>query len=201
MRWNSTFYMLKSLVAQKQAIAAYAAGHHLPATLNAHQWTLVENMLTILDPGEQLTRNISKATAADVIPSIQALTCLLKQTLPTDQGVKTSKDTLLNAVQSRFGHIEEQHLYYLATILDPRYKDRYFTLVSKRQATGMLREKLLEETDGATAGTPQPEEPPEKRSREDGNNSLLGMFEAILEENTEAAIHQEDSRVDAEVSV
>ena len=93
-RWNSTFYMLKSLVAQKQAIAAYAVEHHLPATLNAHQWTLVKNMLIILDPCEQLTRNISKATAsaADVIPSIQALTRLLKQTVPTDHGVKTSKD-------------------------------------------------------------------------------------------------------------
>ncbi|KAK0149385.1 Zinc finger BED domain-containing protein 4 [Merluccius polli] len=201
-RWNSTFYMLKSLVAQKQAIAAYAVEHNLPATLNAHQWTLVENMLTILDPCEQLSRNISKATAtaADVIPSIQALTRLLKQTVPTDHEVKTSKDTLLNAVQSRFGHVEEEPLYYLATILDPRYKDRYFTLASKRQATGMLREKLLE-NDGATAGATQPEKPPEKRSREDGNNSLLGMFEAILEENNEAAIHQENGRVDAEVSV
>ena len=96
-QWNSAFYMLKSLVAQKQAIAAYAVEHHLPTTLNAHQWTLVKNMLTILDPYEQLTRNISKAkaTATDVIPSIQALTRLLKQTVPTDHGVKTSKDTLL----------------------------------------------------------------------------------------------------------
>ena len=80
------FYMLKSLVAQKQTIAAYAFEHHLPATLNAHQWTLVQNMLAILDPCEQLTRKISKATAtaADVNPSIQALTRLLKQTVPTD---------------------------------------------------------------------------------------------------------------------
>lgn len=74
-RWNSTFYMLKSLVAQKQAIAAYAVEHHLPTTLSTHQWTLVANILTILDPCEQLTRNISKAaaTAADIFPFIQAL--------------------------------------------------------------------------------------------------------------------------------
>lgn len=160
--------MLNSLVAQKQAIAAYAVEHHLPATLNAHQWTLVENMPTILDPCEQLTRN-NKATAADVIPSIQALMSLLKQTVPIDHGVKTSKDTMLKAVQSPFSHVEEEPLYYLATILEPRYKDHYFTLASKRQATGMLWEKLLE-NDGATADTPQPEEPPEKRSRKDGNN-------------------------------
>lgn len=66
------------------------------------------NMLMLLDPCEQLAKNISKATAtsADVIPSTQAPTRLLKQTVPTDQGVKTSKDTLLNPIQTRFGHIE-----------------------------------------------------------------------------------------------
>lgn len=100
--------MLKSLVAQKQAIAAYAVEHKLPASLSAHQWTLVENMLTLLDPCDELTRNISKAsaTAGDVIPSIQATTRLLKQTVPTDHGVKSSKDTMLKAIQTRFAHID-----------------------------------------------------------------------------------------------
>lgn len=151
--------MLKSLVAQKQAIAAYAVEYKLPATLSAHQWTLVENMLMLLDPCEQLTRNISKATAtaADVIPSVQALTRLLKQTVPTDHGVKTSKDTLMNAIQTRFGHIEAEPLYYLGTLLDPRYKNRYFTLASKRQATEMLREQLHSiEDDRVAHGSPHP---------------------------------------------
>ena len=114
-------------------------------------------MLTILEPCEQMTRNISKATAttADVIPSIQALTRMLKQTVPTDYGVKTSKETLLKAVQTRFGDIEEKPLYYLSTILDPRYKDRYFTRASKRQATEMLREQLHSiETDLRATDTP-----------------------------------------------
>lgn len=54
-RWSSAFYMLKSLVSQKQALATYTVKHKLPATLNGNQWTLIENMLTILDPCEQLT--------------------------------------------------------------------------------------------------------------------------------------------------
>ncbi|MEQ2161700.1 hypothetical protein GOODEAATRI_012199 [Goodea atripinnis] len=83
--------MLKSLVAQKEAIVAYAYEYSLLPTLNAHQWTLVENMLTILDACEQLTRNISKVTAttADLSPSIQALMHLRKQSVPT--GVKKIK--------------------------------------------------------------------------------------------------------------
>ena len=31
-RWNSTFYMLKSLVAHKKALAVYAVEYELPAT-------------------------------------------------------------------------------------------------------------------------------------------------------------------------
>lgn len=40
----------------------------------------------------------SKTTAADVTPSIQFFVCLLQKSVPTDQGVKTPKDTLLKAV-------------------------------------------------------------------------------------------------------
>ena len=188
--WNSTFYMLQSLVKQKQAIAAYGVEYKLPATLNTDQWTLVENILTILDPCEQLTRNISKATAttADVIPSIQALTRLLKQTVPTDHGVKT-KETLLKAVQRRFGDNEEKP--------SPRYWTQ-----GTRTATSAMHQNANRER--GRLDRPQSDEPPAKRTREDenNNNSLLGMFEAILEENTDAATEQqENSRVDADVSV
>ncbi len=70
-QWNSAFYMLRSLLRQKQALAAYGVQYELPAILSANHWTRIENMLTILDLCEQLTKDISKATAADVIPAIQ----------------------------------------------------------------------------------------------------------------------------------
>ena len=34
--WNSTFYMMESLLEQKRALAIYAADYDLPATLRAH---------------------------------------------------------------------------------------------------------------------------------------------------------------------
>lgn len=97
-----------------------------------------------------------------------------------------------------FGDIEEEPLYYLATILDPRYKDCSFTLAAKRQATEMLQEKLHSNEEDCA----QPDEPPPaKRRGTDCNNSLMGMFEAILEENTEAAEHHGTRKVDVNVSV
>ncbi|KAK7933306.1 hypothetical protein WMY93_004202 [Mugilogobius chulae] len=177
-RWNSTFYMLRSLLQQKRALAAYGVDHSLP-TLNPMQWSLIENMLTILDPCEQLTRDICKATSttADVIPAVQALKRLLHKTVATDHGVKTSKTTLLESINTRFNHVDDEPLYFLATILDPRYKDRYFTSATKQQAKKLVLEKM--NTQQQRQHTHVLTDEPEAETTESGNNSLLDMYAEI----------------------
>lgn len=71
-RWNSSLYMLQSILEQKRALSVYAADHNLPASLAPNQWTLMEKIAEVLAPFEELTRDVSKetATAADVIPAI-----------------------------------------------------------------------------------------------------------------------------------
>ncbi|KAF0043694.1 hypothetical protein F2P81_005031 [Scophthalmus maximus] len=102
--WNSTFYMMKSLLDQNRAPGVYRADHESPASLSAYQWGLIENMTTFLVPFEQLMREISShlATTADVIPSVLALKRLLSNAAETDSGVRTAKSTLLEAVKNRF---------------------------------------------------------------------------------------------------
>ncbi|CAM4722262.1 unnamed protein product [Leuciscus chuanchicus] len=188
-RWNSTFLMMKSLLDQKRALGVYGADHELPACLSAHQWGLIENMTTLLTPFEQLTREISshQATTADVIPSVVALKRLLSKTADTDSGVRTAKHTLLEAVNERFGSAFSEPLYYLATILDPRYKDRYFDTVTKQAAVKTLQQQVdkMTHSDSATE-TPDTEEPQEKKIRtsDEGGKSLLDMHDEILEENS-----------------
>lgn len=125
-RWNSTFYMTASLLEQKSALSLYAADHQLPATLTASDWTLLEKINTILAPFEEITKQISFATStvSEVIPSVVVLKRLLAQQTTEDTGIKTMKATLLAAMDTRFQTIEEDPLYSVATILDPRYKDR-----------------------------------------------------------------------------
>lgn len=69
-------------------------------------------MTPLLASFEELTQQISSssATAADVIPSIKALTRLLEKTADSDHGVKTSQTTLLEAVQRRFADIGSENL-------------------------------------------------------------------------------------------
>lgn len=83
---------------QRHALGTHAVEHELPATLKAHQWGLIENVLTLLAPFKELTKEISSltATAADVIPAITALKWLLEKRADTDRGVGTTKTTLLS---------------------------------------------------------------------------------------------------------
>lgn len=190
-RWNSTFLMMKSLLDQKRALGVYGADHELPASLSAHQWSLVEKMTTLLAPFEELTREISShsATTADVIPSVVALKRLLSKAAETDSGVRTAKSTLLEAVNDRFESTSSEPLYYLATILDPRYKDRYFDTDTKQEAINMLQKQVDKMTHSTSAtDTPDTEEvePQKKKMRtESDGQSLLDMYDEILEENME----------------
>lgn len=80
-----------------------------------------------------------------MIPSVEALKRLLNKSLSTDSRVKTTKTTL-GAVKQRFNSINTEPLYILATILDPRYKDRLFDQATKQRATEMLLRQLKKMT-------------------------------------------------------
>lgn len=93
--------------------------NELPATLTANQWHLLEKMVNVLAPFEEMTRQVSSsdALASDVITVLQRL--LLKQ-MDEDHGIKTMKSTLLDALQRRFSNMEQNPLYCIASLLDPR---------------------------------------------------------------------------------
>ena len=125
-RWNSSLYMIKSLLEQKRVLCAFDADHGLPATLSANEWSLLDKTARVLEPFEEITQIISAAdsTAADVIPAISVLKLGLSQETSADSGIKTMKRTLLEAVNRRFSSTEDEPLYSVATLVDPRYKDR-----------------------------------------------------------------------------
>ncbi|XP_038157148.1 zinc finger BED domain-containing protein 4-like [Cyprinodon tularosa] len=127
-RWNSTFYMIQSLIEQKRALGIYGSENELPENLAAHQWALLEKTVAVLAPFEELTRKVScsDALASDVIPAVTVLLRILNRETDDDQGIKTMKSTLAAAVKRRFTDMEKIPLYCIAMLLDPRYKDRFF---------------------------------------------------------------------------
>lgn len=119
--------MIQSLIAQKQALCAYTAEYDLPATLTPSQWGLLEKTVAALAPFEEFTREVSSspASASDVIPIVSVLKCILSRKNKADDRITTMNRALLEAVNRRFRDLESKPVYSVATLLDPRYKDRY----------------------------------------------------------------------------
>jgi hypothetical protein len=57
-RWNSTFYMLERLVEQKKALLEYSADNSDIPDLKKDQWALIEKVVGLLRPMEQVTREV-----------------------------------------------------------------------------------------------------------------------------------------------
>lgn len=106
---------------QKHALGTYISDFELPLTLTLYQWGLIENILTLLAPFEELTKEISSSLRLQqiVVPSIVALKRILRKVLKRIM-VFILSDPLLEAVEKRFGDIELEPLNCLATILDLR---------------------------------------------------------------------------------
>ncbi|KAA8577696.1 hypothetical protein FQN60_016783, partial [Etheostoma spectabile] len=171
-RWNSTLYMMQSLLGQKRTLSVYAAEHNLPATLTVNQWGLMERAVEILAPFEELTRAVSSetATTADVIPAIAALKRVLSREQTTDEGVKTMKRTLLEAVE-RFSHVESDPLHFA----DPN------SLGPAKDA--LIREvEKMEELKKASSDVPE-EHRSSKEPRLSTDSSHGSVFEEILQES------------------
>ncbi|XP_059415467.1 zinc finger BED domain-containing protein 4-like [Carassius carassius] len=111
-------------------------------------------------------------------------------------GIKTMRTTLLEAVQKRFKNIENEPSYAVATLLDPRFKDRYFTGAdSNKHAKDALTQEvekmeaaLLSRTtpEGAETVPENPHKAPRLEAQPDSRkSSLKGLFEEILQEHDE----------------
>lgn len=120
-----TYYMIERLLEQKRGMSLYVADHDLPTTLTANQWTLLETTMAILAPFEELTRRVSSSTTSipDVILAATVLKCILGKESEADSGIETMKKSLLEACKKRFS-TRTLNPYTLATLLDPRYKNR-----------------------------------------------------------------------------
>ncbi|KAK0142029.1 Zinc finger BED domain-containing protein 4 [Merluccius polli] len=191
-RWNSTFYMIQSLMQQKRALGVFVSEYELPDNLTAPQWTLLEKTVTVLGSFEELTRKVSSsdATAADVIPAVTVLQRFLSRETDDDHGIKTMKGTLAAAVTRRFSDVEEQPFYSIATLLDPRYKNRFF---SNTNTTGNAKEMLMLELLGSSVEEEDhdlQEPPARKPCRDQASSSLDSIFDEIADEGASVLLNR-----------
>lgn len=144
-RWNSTYFMLKRIMEQREALISVLSDRTVTTRIQAGQlmltedeWTIVENLVKILEPFEMVTTLLSsetQPTVSMVMPIFQTIKDNFISRADEDEpeDIKQIKNVLLHEFQSRFknifintlitGAIEIQILD-LSTFLDPRFKNK-----------------------------------------------------------------------------
>lgn len=98
-----------------------------------------------------------------------------------DEGVKRMKRGMLQSLCSRYSDVEDNKYLVLATLVDPRFKDKFFSGASTRaKATEMLEEKL-KELHVSNIGT-ESESSPKRARVEPSESAIWQSFSEILQE-------------------
>jgi hAT family C-terminal dimerisation region len=192
-RWNSTYYMLERLYEQRQALAAYVAEYDCPefGSLDPEKWNLVDKIIRVLRQFEIFTREISSeaSTIGDIIPIVAMIKLNLavnneEGTGDIYKGVQIMRSTLRNEMNERFdtNEIEKQPKLVLATLLDPRYKDKFISSAENKQQASVL---LLELASQANLATVESEVAalsalPTKKARTDESTSVWVAYDAFV---------------------
>lgn len=126
-RWNSSYFMIKRIQEQKRPLNIYAAeADNNLHILTANQWMLMEPLLNLLQPFEEITKKMSsnEAFISEVLPTIVTLKKYLMES--TFCGVGTMKDILYEEILRRFDALFKNKYYIISTVLDPRFKVAFF---------------------------------------------------------------------------
>ena len=131
-RWNSVFYLLKSILDLQPAVINTVADESLdvPVDFTSSDWKLMKKVVRVLEPFEEATKMLSEhdASISQVIPFVTTILGSLNDETPDDYGVLGMKRGLKEAMlkDNRFGNVENQEIYTVATLLDSRYKGYFF---------------------------------------------------------------------------
>ena len=95
-RWNSTYFMLKRLLEQKPAITVMCASSVGPrVSLGVSEWCLMKELVQILEPLEEATRELSteqRVSCSKVIPLLNALLFELRKNVVNDDETQVPDD-------------------------------------------------------------------------------------------------------------
>lgn len=99
--------------------------------MTAAHWELLNQLLTLLQPFEQLTKvvRLKFSCVSDVIPHVVILKKYYnkKTTLELVPRIYNVEISIEHSLSSSFAHLMKNQNFVLATLLDPRFKMNYFT--------------------------------------------------------------------------
>ena len=166
-RWNSTFYMLERFHEQRRAITTVLPETTCTAELTISQWTLVGQLVTLLRPFEEFSREFERADASIslIIPGVRLLLKHVSKPVVDEENpvIKIVRKELESALNTRFLGVETCGLHGMATLLDPRFKIKGFSAASFAE---MAKSKVIEDAKKIAAANNNPSTAPSSSNEE-----------------------------------
>jgi hAT family C-terminal dimerisation region/BED zinc finger len=154
-RWNSTFLMLQRLSEQRKALSLYSVEHGGITMLTKTELELVDRIVAILKPFYDATLEISRDDACiSVVIPIASLLLSKLQAAHGDVGLLQMKAALRDAMNRRFSTVKAEPNLAVATLLDPRFKDMYFSVQERDTAKGIILAFLRHQREQAATDRP-----------------------------------------------
>ena len=112
------------------ALAAYGTDGSI-SVLTSSQLDTGTKLINILTPIKEINKDLSAdtSTISQIIPLVRGLEKVLEEQ-DDDHGVCSMKRKMLESLNIRFGSIEDVEFLSLATLIDPRYKNKFFTSIT-----------------------------------------------------------------------
>ena len=136
----------------------------------------------ILQIYEEATREASGnyATAGVIIPVVNSIIRSL-EIFDSDAGVMRMKREMLKSLKDRYKHMESNEYYALATLLDPRFKQRVFSssssaALAKQMLIAAHEELEMEGIDDISSNRAKLEQPSQNDTNAAKKKSLLWKY-------------------------
>ena len=114
---------------------------------------MTRKLVAALETVEKVTKIIS-TNAASISVQIP-LVKILQKAYDDDSGIQTIKTEMLKSLERRFNDAEDSKPLLIATCLDPRFKDKFFSSVAK----GLARNLVIDSITNTDIEGPQSKRP------------------------------------------
>lgn len=139
-----------------------------------NQSILLDSVLCLLRPFEELTRNLSKASAcASTVISMVQLQDKLLAHLP-GHGLGTMREEMCKSLVHCYADTKDNIVLSAATFLDPRFKERFFMAAHTAQDIPTCLKADRCQIKAEAANTDSPDAPPSKPTCQDAGPASLG---------------------------
>ena len=204
--------MLHRLLEQKSPVSVMCASPGGPRiSLSVYEWSILEELVEILQPLEEATRELSAektVSCSKVIPLLNAILCELRKHIYDDDETqipetqdnhnvksKESQKVLAEIIDScnrRWVNYEDDDIYAVSTLLDPRFKEIPFTSRALNRAKKSLL-SLMDEVNSPSA-TNSTIHISDDEDVQQGNNSPGPAKKKCLWDNFEKELKQKQAK-------